>query len=592
MKQGWKLITLGDACLKGSSNISQNKLDKETGIYPIYGASGFIKYVSFFHNDRPYLSIVKDGSGFGRVTKMYARTSVIGTLQYIYPKDGIDLNYLYYSLISIDFKKYVTGAAIPHIYFKDYKNEPFLLMPLSEQQQIVSILDKAFAAIDKVKANAEQNLKNAKELFESYLQNIFSNNSEHWEKKKLKEILTKTELIDPTKTPNKEFIYLDVSSVNKDTKEIDKPAMLLGKDAPSRARKLIRVGDVIFATVRPTHSRVALISEEFNEQVCSTGYFILRASELLNNNLVFYFLLTKSFNEQMEKLQKGASYPAVNDNDVKSIFMPFPKSLKEQQRIVFKLDKLRAETQKLEAFYQKNINNLEELKKSILQKAFAGELNSSAQINLALSNVIPLQKIYGITPTDLQAGIIAFAFQKHIEENQQHKFHRVKVEKIVHLVENILNVDLDRNPIKDAAGPNDFAHAIKVESRARKANYYSVFKNGDYYNYQLGNNINTVAQKARTCLGEKFDTLSELLNILVPMKTYQTEIVATVYAAWNNLIIIGNKFTDEDIVTEARENWHEEKLKIPREKFLKAIDWMRTQELLIPKGNGKIVATK
>src|SRR5690606_2115797 len=130
-------------------------------------------------------------------------------------------------------------------------------------------------------------------------------------------------------------------------------------------------------TVRPTHSRVALIPEEFDEQVCSTGYFVLRTNENVNNKLVFYFLLTKGFNEQMEKLQKGASYPAVTDNDVKGILFRFPKSKEEQQTIVRQLDALRAETQKLEGLYQKKIDNLEELKKSILQKAFAGELTES-----------------------------------------------------------------------------------------------------------------------------------------------------------------------------------------------------------------------
>jgi type I restriction enzyme S subunit len=139
---------------------------------------------------------------------------------------------------------------------------------------------------------------------------------------------------------------------------------------------LIRTGDVIFATVRPTHSRVALISKEFDEQVCSTGYFVLRTKENVNNKIIFYFLLTKGFNEQMEKLQKGASYPAVTDNDVKSILIRFPKSLKEQQTIVRQLSTLRAETQKLEAVYQKKIDDLEELKKSILQMAFAGELKT------------------------------------------------------------------------------------------------------------------------------------------------------------------------------------------------------------------------
>ncbi len=266
---------------------------------------------------------------------------------------------------------------------------PVPLPPLLEQQRIVSILDEAFAAIAKAKANAEQNLKNAKELFESYLQSVFENKGEGWEEKKLGEVLQKTETADPTKKPNKEFIYLDVSSVNKETKEIENATVLKGKDAPSRARKLIRTNDVIFATVRPTHSRVALITKEYNEQICSTGYFVLRAKDFLNSNFIFYFLLTYGFNKQMEKLQKGASYPAVTDSEVKNIIIPFPKSLKEQQAIVKKLDALSTETKKLESIYEKKIADLEELKKSVLQKAFSGELrNPEGAKSLANGNAI------------------------------------------------------------------------------------------------------------------------------------------------------------------------------------------------------------
>jgi type I restriction enzyme, S subunit len=83
-----------------------------------------------------------------------------------------------------------------------------------------------------------------------------------WEIKKLGEVLVKTEMVDPTKNPDKEFTYLDVSSVNKETKEIEGATVLLGKDAPSRARKLVRVNDVIFATVRPTHSRKSLPEQQ------------------------------------------------------------------------------------------------------------------------------------------------------------------------------------------------------------------------------------------------------------------------------------------------------------------------------------------
>jgi type I restriction enzyme S subunit len=191
-----------------------------------------------------------------------------------------------------------------------------------------------------------------------------------WEIKRLGEVLVKTETVDPTKKPNDEFIYLDVSSVNKETKEIENASVLIGKDAPSRARKLVRTNDVIFATVRPTHSRVALITEEYDEQVCSTGYFVLRGKEFIFNQYLFYFLLTDEFNEQMEKLQKGASYPAVTDAEVKSILLRFPKSLPEQQRIVAILDEAFAAIAKAKANAEQNLKNAKELFESYLQGVF------------------------------------------------------------------------------------------------------------------------------------------------------------------------------------------------------------------------------
>jgi len=151
---------------------------------------------------------------------------------------------------------------------------------------------------------------------------------------------------------------------------------------------------------------------------------------------------------------------------------------------------------------------------------------------------------------------------------------------------------LERNPVKDAAGPNDFPRAKKVESRARKAGFYYVFKNGESYDYQIGRNINSVIQNTLNSLGEKADTLSQIIDLLIPINTQQAEIVATVYAAWNNLLLRGVPFSDEDIVTEARENWHPAKKNFSKGRFFNAIEWIRKNELLIPKGNGKLISKK
>jgi type I restriction enzyme S subunit len=266
------------------------------------------------------------------------------------------------------------GTNINNLKFTDIENIEISLPPLSEQKRIIKILDETFEKLEKAKKNTEKNLQNSKELFESYLNDVFSNPGKDWEEKGLNQVLEDTNNIDPTKNPKKEFMYLDVSGVDKDTKEIINIARIIGDNAPSRARKQIQTGDVVFATVRPTHQRVAIIPENLNNQICSTGYMVLRTKNILNNKLLFYCLLTRSFNQSMERLQKGASYPAVTETDVKRQVIYFPKSLNEQKQIAKKLEELSEKTKKLESLYKQKLANIEELKKSILQKGFSGEL--------------------------------------------------------------------------------------------------------------------------------------------------------------------------------------------------------------------------
>ncbi|MFY8021580.1 MAG: restriction endonuclease subunit S [Bacteroidia bacterium] len=374
MKEGWEIKTIGDVCYSESSNVSQNKLENNEGIYPIYGASGLIKNVDFFHQSKPYLSIVKDGSGFGRITKMDAYSSVIGTLQYIIPKENVDLDYLNYSLMSVDFKKYVSGAAIPHIYFKDYKNEPFLLIHLSEQQRIVSILDESFAAINKAKANAEQNLKNARELFESYLQGVFENGG--WEFVKLSDMANEISDGDHMPPPKSEFgiPFITISNINKKTYKIDFSNTYKVPqdyyDGLKQNKKPI-IGDLLY-TVTGSYGIPVLIESDNN--FCFQRHIgLIRPSEKLNSKLLFYWILSPQAISQANETATGTAQKTVSLKSLRNFSFPnIP--INEQKAIVNKLDSLRTETQKLESIYQKKIADLEELKKSLLEKAFRGEI--------------------------------------------------------------------------------------------------------------------------------------------------------------------------------------------------------------------------
>lgn len=132
---------LAELCDKGSSSLAQKDLLFDSGIYPVYGAAGEITKVDFFHQSKPYLGLIKDGAGVGRVMKLPANSSVIGTIQYLFPRENVDLKYLYYLIKYLDLGKSNTGATIPHIYFKDYKKRKVKVRDYSEQKHIGQILE-------------------------------------------------------------------------------------------------------------------------------------------------------------------------------------------------------------------------------------------------------------------------------------------------------------------------------------------------------------------------------------------------------------------------------------------------------------------
>ena len=130
---GWTYGVLDDAVNKGSSNISLNKIKKDDGEFPVYGAKGYVQNVSFYQQESEYLGIIKDGAGIGRVSKHPAKSSILATMKYIIPINGFDIHFVNYFLNYIDFDKYRTGSTIHHIYYTDYKSEPFTLINISEQ---------------------------------------------------------------------------------------------------------------------------------------------------------------------------------------------------------------------------------------------------------------------------------------------------------------------------------------------------------------------------------------------------------------------------------------------------------------------------
>jgi type I restriction enzyme S subunit len=142
-----------------------------------------------------------------------------------------------------------------------------------------------------------------------------------------------TEQRDPTRTPNETFRYIDIAAIDRTAKRITNAPEVLGTDAPSRARKAVRAGDVLVSTVRPNLNAVAIVPEHLDGQIASTGFCVLRADQrLADNKFIFYRCITPEFVGSLVGQMRGANYPAVSDSVVKQVELPLPTT-REQRRI-------------------------------------------------------------------------------------------------------------------------------------------------------------------------------------------------------------------------------------------------------------------
>lgn len=147
----------------------------------------------------------------------------------------------------------------------------------------------------------------------------------------------------PEEQPDEEFVYVDINSINASLGIIDKPQILRGREAPSRARKTIRSGDILISTVRPYRNAVASVPTEFDDQICSTGFAVVRKARECDLQYLFTVLRLEETVKQMVRYSMGTAYPAITETDLRKIKIPFPSGEEERQSVVAMLQDARAE---------------------------------------------------------------------------------------------------------------------------------------------------------------------------------------------------------------------------------------------------------
>ena len=360
-------VTLEDVCEKGASNLKQSDVVSMTGEYPIYGAAGYLGNVDFYHQEKPYVAIVKDGAGIGRTTLHPAKSSVIGTMQYLLPKDNVLPEYLYYVVRHMHLEKYFTGATIPHIYFRDYKNEKFNLDSLDKQAEIVEILEKAELVILKRRQQLAEldNLIKARfvEMFGDYLKD---------DRRPLSEVAIITGGL--TKNSNRNTFetkmpYLRVANVfynRLDLREI----LEIGVKEEEIEKTLLQAGDLLFVegngsieqigrvaiwdgSIDPILHQNHLIKARFNNEIIAPEYAL------------FYFMLQDGRQQIISKSVSTSGLNTLSVNKVSSLLLPIPPiALQKQFSVFVKLvDKSREAV-------KKSLEKTQQLYDSLMQEYF------------------------------------------------------------------------------------------------------------------------------------------------------------------------------------------------------------------------------
>ena len=294
---------LKDICRGFTKNIALKDLGQHEGQFPIYGASGYIKDVDFYCCDTPYIGIVKDGSGVGRVDVYPGYSSLLGTMQYIVPNDEVDLRYLKYALTAMDLGSLYKGAAIPHIYFKEYGKFFVDLPDLDTQKHISASLDTIQKAIDLKR----KQLEDLDELVKSKFQEMFGNESK-FDKQPLSKSVVEM-FIGPFGSALKNECFVDreqghcivYEQKHAIKKTIDLPARYITEEKYNELRRFTVLPDDIIISCRGTIGEVYTIPQGAPLGVIHPSLMKIRLKSGVYNNVFFTYIIEKYMQEHAYK---------------------------------------------------------------------------------------------------------------------------------------------------------------------------------------------------------------------------------------------------------------------------------------------------
>lgn len=298
----------------------------------------------------------------------------------IRPKEKVDQDYLFYFFLKNEADlESTSGAVFDSINSKQIREIKIPIPPLPEQKRIVAMLDEAFEAIDQARANIERNIENAEELFQSKLNEIFSQRGEGWEEESLKNI--SKIMYGYTDKSSSEFKgpkYLRITDIQDNSVNWDNvPNCHPMEDEYEKYQ--LHYGDIVFARTGATTGKSYLIVDPPKSVFASYLIRVQADHELLKPDFLFWYFQSPKYWQIINEGISGSAQGGFNATKLGKLRIPIPPT-ETQDQIVEEINSLYEAFDTLKSSYQKKLRDIEELKKSILQKAFSGELTANEHV--------------------------------------------------------------------------------------------------------------------------------------------------------------------------------------------------------------------
>lgn len=373
-----------------SSQLVLSKLNFVNDGYPVYGADGIIGYIPNYKKDQVYISIVKDGSGVGRLNICSAYSSLLGTLNYLVSKNEqkYKIRWIYYLLQTIDFSNYIKGSGIPHIYFNDYKKQNIYISSPLEQQKIADCL----SSLDDLIEATNRKIEALKEHKKGLMQRLFPKEGKNvpelrfpefqgtkkWEEKKLGDVVEIKGRIGFRGYTTKDIVGQGKGAISLSPTNItengnlnfEKSTYISWKKYDESPEIQLHMGNIVLVKTGSSYGKTALVKELPVKTTVNPQIVVLKPKENVNEYFMSVLISHSMIQKQIKSAVVGGAIPTLSQESISKFDILYPEHLahksSEQQRIA---DCLSSLDELIEATSRK-VEILKEHKKGLMQQLF------------------------------------------------------------------------------------------------------------------------------------------------------------------------------------------------------------------------------